>query len=93
MAVHTLPDITVGAAQRISATTLPCTWFMVQAVTGNGAVMRVGDSGVGTAEGAIVSTTGTVQFPPCGNANTYNLYDTWIFGTASDKAAVTYGTS
>ncbi len=91
--VHSLPDITVGAAQRISATSVPCNWVQLQAVTGNGAVMRVGDSGVGSGEGAIISTTGVLQLPPAGNANTYNLYDLWIFGTASDKVAVIYGVS
>ena len=91
--IHSLPDITgTGSSVQLSSTIIKANWVQVQAISGNSAAVRLGDSGVSSTEGAVIAATGGQFAPPAGNTNCYNLADIWVLIGSGDKIAICYST-
>lgn len=95
MKIYSLADVTLtGSKQRLSATSQPCKWFQVSAVSVGAAAARIGDyDNVGAARGVPIAS-GAGQFsPPFPGpliGENYDLYDVGIIGTLNDTVAVIY---
>lgn len=93
--VHSLADIAGNSAnQRLSATSVPCNWWQVQASGTQTSDIRVGDSLISSTRGAIIfaGSNGAQFAPPAGNTNCYNLNDVFVLVQTGDKVAVVYST-
>lgn len=62
-----------GVAEPLAATHTPAMWVDVQALTGNGGQIYLGDSTVTSANGRNLSRLESFMMPPCGNTYPYDL--------------------
>jgi len=90
--IHNVPDVTPGgAAVPLAATRTPCNWLQVICPSGNGAVIRIGDSSTGATSGLAIPAGGGMLFPPIGDDQYLDLALIYVFGTTTDKISAVYG--
>lgn len=91
--IGTISDITGdGSAHRLSTTSIGARWVQIVALSGNGAVVRIGDSNVGSSRGTPIAAGGGFMLPtPNGGFPSYDLSTIYYYAANGDKLAVTYG--
>ena len=97
-ALGTVADITGSGAAVQIATSGAAQWVQITAPSGNGAVVRFGDSNVSISRGAIVAAGGGQFLPPipvgpsAGAATgLYQLSTIYCYIANGDKVTVTWG--
>lgn len=91
--IGTLADITGdGSAHKISSTPIAARWIQIVAITGNSAVVRIGDSNVGSSRGTPVAAGGGFMMPPPNSSfPSYDLSQVYYYAANGDKLSVTWG--
>lgn len=92
--VHSLPDVTSnGAIAPLSLTSVRAVWVQIQSkVTNNATGARVGESVISATRGATLVPGGAQFYPPCSNANSYDLSTIYILGNNGDVFEILYHT-
>lgn len=92
--VHSLPDVTsTGVLAVLSNTSVRACWVQIQSNSANNAAgARVGDSVISSTRGAILLPGGSQFYPPCANANSYDLSTIFLLANNADVFEIIYHT-
>ncbi len=96
--VTTLAQITGDAATHQIATSGTARWVQINALTGNGAVIRVGDSATSATRGLPIAAGAGMMYPPMpidtrvsNQASLYRVSTLYYYAASGDKLNVLMG--
>ena len=88
-------DITGNGASHVLQASVSARWVQIINVTGNSAVVRIGDSSVSSTRGAAIAVGGGLMLPPIPSTSStamyYNLGTIYYYAANGDKISLIWG--